>query len=78
LLVVVNPLASIVLSVWLFDERFTASPARITIAVVSFALMAVAVVVLSWTAPQDVTPSAPDRPGEHAKGRTAADRPRPR
>ncbi|HTS98153.1 MAG TPA: DMT family transporter [Streptosporangiaceae bacterium] len=59
LLVIINPMASIGLSVWLFDERFTASPARIVIAVTSFAVLAVAVVVLSRTAPQDLTPSRP-------------------
>jgi drug/metabolite transporter (DMT)-like permease len=65
LLVVINPLASIVLSIWLFDERFTASPARITIAVLAFAVMAVGVVVLSRAAPQDLAPSIPDgRAGE--------------
>jgi len=77
LLVVINPLASIVLSVWLFDERFTPSPARITIAILSFAVMAVGVVALSRTAPQDVTPSGPDRPGQHAAGQTGADHPPP-
>jgi len=76
LLVVINPLASIALSVWLFDEHFTASPARVTIAVVSFAVMAAGVAMLSRTAPQDVTPSDPV-PDEHARGRTGADRPRP-
>jgi drug/metabolite transporter (DMT)-like permease len=75
LLVVINPLASIVLSVWLFDERFTPSPARITIAVLSFAVMGVAVVALSRTAPQDVNPSRPGGPDEQARDRTAADRP---
>jgi hypothetical protein len=64
LLVVINPLTSIVLSIWLFDERFTASPARITIAVLAFAVMAVGIVVLSRAAPQDLTPSRPDRPSE--------------
>jgi drug/metabolite transporter (DMT)-like permease len=59
LLVVVNPLASIVLSVWLFDEHFTSSPARIAIAAVSFAVMAVGVVELSRAAPRDLTPSQP-------------------
>ncbi len=62
ILVVINPLTSIVLSIWLFDERFTASPARITIAVLAFAVMAAGVVVLSRAAPQDLTPSRPDRP----------------
>jgi hypothetical protein len=75
LLVVINPLGSIALSVWLFDEHFTASPARVTIAVVSFAVMAAGVVMLSRTAPRDVTPFEPV-PDEHARGRTGADRPR--
>jgi drug/metabolite transporter (DMT)-like permease len=59
LLVVINPLASIALSIWLFDERFTRSPARITIALLSFAVMAVGVTVLSRAAPQDLTPTRP-------------------
>jgi drug/metabolite transporter (DMT)-like permease len=87
LLVVINPLASIALSVWLFDEHFTASPAKITIAVLSFAVMAAGVIMLSRTAPQDLAPSRagpPDVPatGERAtpatRGRTGADRPGPR
>jgi drug/metabolite transporter (DMT)-like permease len=59
LLVIINPLASIVLSVWLFDERFTDSPARITIAVLSFAVLAAGVTALSRTAPQDLAPASP-------------------
>jgi hypothetical protein len=58
-LVIIDPFASIALSVWLFDERFTDSPARIAIAVLSFAVMAAGVTVLSRTAPQDLTPSRP-------------------
>jgi drug/metabolite transporter (DMT)-like permease len=54
LLVVINPFASIALSVWLFDERFTDSPAKITIAVLAFAVLAVGVTVLSRTAPKDL------------------------
>ena len=61
ILVVVNPFASIVLSVWLFDEQFTNSPAKIAVAVLSFAVMAAGVVMLTRTAPQDLTPSAPAR-----------------
>jgi hypothetical protein len=57
ILVIINPLASIILSVWLFDERFTNSPAKITIAVMSFAVMAAGVTMLTRTAPQDVTPA---------------------
>jgi drug/metabolite transporter (DMT)-like permease len=56
-LVIIDPLASIVLSVWLFDERFTDSPAKIAIAVLSFAVMAAGVIALSRTAPGDLTPS---------------------
>jgi drug/metabolite transporter (DMT)-like permease len=59
LLVVINPLASIALSIWLFDERFTRSPARITIAVLAFIIMAAGVIELSRAAPQDVSPSRP-------------------
>jgi len=61
ILVVVNPFASIVLSVWLFDEQFTNSPAKIAVAVLSFAVMAAGVTMLTRTAPQDLTPSAPAR-----------------
>ena len=59
LLVIIDPFASIILSVWLFEERFTDSPAKIAIAVVAFAVMAVGVVMLTRTAPQDLTPSRP-------------------
>jgi drug/metabolite transporter (DMT)-like permease len=62
MLVVINPFASIILSVWLFDERFTNSPAKITAGVVSFAVMAAGVIMLTRTAPQDLRPSEPARP----------------
>jgi drug/metabolite transporter (DMT)-like permease len=62
ILVIINPFASIILSVWLFDERFTNSPARITVAVLSFAVMAAGVTVLTRTAPQDLRPSEPAGP----------------
>jgi hypothetical protein len=61
LLVIVNPFASIALSVWLFDERFTDSPAKIAIAALALAVLAVGVTVLSRTAPQDFTPARPGR-----------------
>ena len=56
-LVITDPFASIILSVWLFDERFTDSPAKITVAVLAFAVMAVGVTILTQTAPKDLTPS---------------------
>ena len=61
MLVIIDPLASIIVSVWLFDERFTDSPAKITVAVLSFAVMAAGVTMLTRTAPQDLTPAEPDR-----------------
>jgi drug/metabolite transporter (DMT)-like permease len=61
ILVIINPFASIVLSVWLFDERFTNSPAKITLGILSFAALAAGVVMLTRTAPQDLTPSEPAR-----------------
>ena len=59
LLVIINPLASIILSIWLFDERFTDSPAKITLAVLALAVLAAGVIALSRTAPKDLTPSRP-------------------
>ena len=61
MLVIVNPFASIILSVWLFDERFTNSPAKIAIAALSFAVMAAGVIMLTRTSPQDLKPSEPAR-----------------
>jgi drug/metabolite transporter (DMT)-like permease len=57
ILVITDPFASIILSVWLFDERFTNSPARIAVAVVAFAVMAFGVTVLTRTGPQDLDPA---------------------
>ena len=51
------PLAAIVLSVWLFGERVTGSPADTVIAVVAFGVMAAGVVALTRTAPEDLSPS---------------------
>jgi hypothetical protein len=62
MLVIINPFASIILSVWLFNERFTNSPAKVIVAVLSFAVMAVGVVMLTRTAPQDLSRSEPARP----------------
>jgi len=59
LLVIINPLGSIILSVWLFDERFTNSPPRIVIASLAFAVLSAGVVVLSRTSPQELTLSPP-------------------
>jgi drug/metabolite transporter (DMT)-like permease len=63
LLAIVNPLASIILSIWLFDERFTHNPARIAIAMLAMAILAVGVIALSRTAPKDLSPSRVRREG---------------
>ena len=57
ILVITDPFASIILSIWLFDERFTNSPVKIAIAVAAFAVMAFGVTVLTRTAPQDLAPA---------------------
>jgi drug/metabolite transporter (DMT)-like permease len=67
LLVVVNPVASIGLSVWVFDEHFTAGPAKVGIAFAAFAVMVAAVVELSRTAPKNISQT---RPGHGAPGRS--------
>ena len=59
LLVIIDPFASIILSVWLFGEHFTNSPAKAAIAVVAFAMMAAGVIMLTRTAPQDLSPAKP-------------------
>jgi drug/metabolite transporter (DMT)-like permease len=61
LIVVVDPAVAIVLSVWIFDERFAVSAAQRTIAAVAFCAMAVGVTVLSRTAPTDLDRSLPAR-----------------
>ncbi len=58
-LVIINPFASIMLSVWLFGERFTNSPAKVTVAVASFAVLTAGVIMLTRTAPADVAPAGP-------------------
>jgi len=42
---------SIVLSVWIFDEVFTENPFRLTVGIVSFAVMCAAAAVLARTTP---------------------------
>jgi drug/metabolite transporter (DMT)-like permease len=57
LLVIVDPLASIALSIWLFGERFTGSPVATAVASVAFLVMAGGVTALTRTAPEDLRPS---------------------
>ena len=51
-LVVVNPLASIPLSIWLFGERFTNDSGTVLLGVVSFVGVVAGVVLLTMTGPR--------------------------
>jgi hypothetical protein len=57
-LVIVDPLVSIVLSMWLFGEHFAADGLTVTVAVLAFAVMCAGVVVLTQTAPATMEPAA--------------------
>jgi drug/metabolite transporter (DMT)-like permease len=50
-LAIVDPIVSIALSVWLFEEYFTASVAVLAIAAAAFAVMCAGLVLLTQTAP---------------------------
>ncbi|MGC8510531.1 MAG: DMT family transporter [Acidimicrobiales bacterium] len=58
LIVIVDPLASVVVGVWLFREHLATSAPRAPLAGVAFALMALGVVVLSRTAPATMEPAS--------------------
>jgi drug/metabolite transporter (DMT)-like permease len=51
LMVIVNPVVSIGLSLWLYGEHFTGGSAEIAAGVIGFAVMVVGVVLLGRTAP---------------------------
>jgi hypothetical protein len=61
-LVIVDPIVSIALSVWIFEEYFTPNAARITLAVLGFAGMCAAVTILIRTAPATMAAPATRRP----------------
>jgi drug/metabolite transporter (DMT)-like permease len=65
-LVIVDPIVSIVLSVWVFAEVFTENALRLTVGIISFAVMCAAAAVLARTAPATmegaVASSAPEVP----------------
>ena len=50
-IVIVDPIVSIALSVWLFEERFTSRAGVLALAAAGFAVMCASVVVLTQTAP---------------------------
>jgi hypothetical protein len=57
-LVIVDPLVSIVLSIWLYGEHFEPDGPTVTVAVLAFAVMCAGVVVLTQTAPATMEPAA--------------------
>jgi hypothetical protein len=56
-IVVVDPIVSIGLSIWVFAETFTESVTRLALGSASFAAMCVSVVVLARTAPATMEPA---------------------
>jgi drug/metabolite transporter (DMT)-like permease len=70
LMVIVDPLVSILLGVWLFGERFTHPPAEIAAGALGFATMVVGVVCLTRTAPSfEARTAAATTGGEREVGR---------
>jgi hypothetical protein len=57
MMLIVNPVVSIVLSVWIFGEHFTGGPLQIAVAVIGFMAMGVGVVFLARTAPSFAAPA---------------------
>ncbi len=63
-LVIVDPLVSIVLSVYLFGEYFTSDPVDLMVASMAFVLLCVGVVLLTRTVPETMERGGrADRPG---------------
>jgi hypothetical protein len=57
-LVIVDPIVSVALSVWIFDEYFTTDSLKLALAAFGFAAMCVAVTVLTRTAPSTMAPAS--------------------
>ena len=58
-LVIIDPIVSIALSVWLFDEHFTDNAAALATAATAFAVMCAALVLLTQTTPATMDADAP-------------------
>ena len=58
LIVIVDPIVSIALSVWIFAEVFTEDPFRLAVGAAAFAAMCAATVVLARTVPATMDPRA--------------------
>jgi drug/metabolite transporter (DMT)-like permease len=59
-LVIIDPIVSIALSVWLFGEHFTSDAVGLTAAAVAFAVMCAGLVALTQTAPSTMNADLPD------------------
>jgi drug/metabolite transporter (DMT)-like permease len=57
-IVIVDPIVSIALSVWIFGETFSENAATLAVASLAFATMCAAVIVLTRTAPATMDPGA--------------------
>ena len=68
LMVIVNPIVSIWLSVWLFGEYFTNDNGVIAIAAVSFVALAAGAVLITRTSPRLDEPVRRGSPVDHAPG----------
>ena len=75
LLAIVNPIVSIALSVWIFEEYFTLDGLRLALGSVAFAVMCGSVVVLTRTAPATMSADSAGsgQPGEVGGQQRAAD-----
>jgi hypothetical protein len=72
-IVIVDPIVSIALSVWIFGETFSENAATLAIASLAFATMCAAVIVLTRTAPATMDPEAtPPRPVRPTGGAVSA------
>jgi hypothetical protein len=67
-LVIVDPVVSIGLSVWIFGEYFTESPLRLTVGAISFVVMGAAVAALTRTAPATMSAESPPQAASSAEG----------
>lgn len=62
-LVIVDPIVSIALSIWIFDERFAPDPAKLAVGALAFVGLCAGAVALTRTAPQTMDPAEVEAPG---------------
>ena len=67
-LVIVDPMVSIALSIWLFSEHFTDNTAALAVAAAGFAVMCAGVVLLTQTAPATMATDIPDGQEDGQRG----------